>query len=132
MSDAMADIVNDTTAGACAPRVQQGQAQRPQGQAAGGAVPACNICSGGMWDNRKDKRGGARIGAGRRQGTLSKRMVAIRDMTMKAMKETKRVPLETMLKNMVRFDDEAEAMDELVAETEELGLYQPMLVSTAT
>ncbi len=39
-------------------------------------------------------------------------MVAIRDMTMKAMKETKRVPLETMLKNMVRFDDEAEAMDE--------------------
>jgi len=62
-------------------------------------------------------RGGATPGAGRKKGTLGRRIKLIRDLSMKAMKEAKRVPLATMLKNMNQFDDEA---DLLYAEYQEL------------
>lgn len=58
------------------------------------------------------KNGGKRPGAGRPKGGLARRVKAIRDLSDAAMKATKRVPLGTMLKNMNRFDDEADKLYE--------------------
>ncbi len=58
----------------------------------------------------KRKPGGAQPGAGRPKGVLGRRIKMIRDLSMKAMSTAKRVPLETLLKNMNRFDEEADML----------------------
>jgi hypothetical protein len=56
------------------------------------------------------KNGGARPGAGRKKGTVARRIRKIRDMTESAIEKIRKVPLEVMLKNMDRFDREADVM----------------------
>ncbi|MEH2583595.1 hypothetical protein V1281_005490 [Nitrobacteraceae bacterium AZCC 2161] len=51
-----------------------------------------------------------RPGAGRPKGSISRRVRAINNMTVAALSRVKKVPLETMLKNMERFDDEADGL----------------------
>lgn len=58
------------------------------------------------------KNGGARPGAGRKKGTVARRIRKIRDMTESAIERIKKVPLEVMLKNMDRFDREADTLYE--------------------
>jgi hypothetical protein len=59
---------------------------------------------------KKEKQnGGVRPGAGRPKGSISRRVRAINNMTVAALSRVKKVPLETMLKNMERFDEEADA-----------------------
>jgi hypothetical protein len=58
---------------------------------------------------RKTERS-VRPGAGRPKGSTTRRLRAIADMTAAAMKRVKKVPLDTMLKNMERFDEEADGL----------------------
>jgi hypothetical protein len=60
---------------------------------------------------KKEKQnGGVRPGAGRPKGSISRRVRAINNMTVAALSRVKKVPLETMLKNMERFDEEADGL----------------------
>ena len=54
--------------------------------------------------------GGKREGAGRPKGSIARRLTTIRDLSMKVIKDAKKLPLRVMLQNMERFDDEANAL----------------------
>jgi hypothetical protein len=59
---------------------------------------------------KEKQNGGVRPGAGRPKGSISRRVRAINNMTAAALSRVKKVPLETMLKNMERFDEEADGL----------------------
>jgi hypothetical protein len=60
----------------------------------------------------KGQHGGAREGGGRRKGSVARRLIELRDLSQRAIKSAKRIPLAGMLHYMNRFDDEAEALYE--------------------